>query len=146
MDVEQGLSVYGRDDEWIETSGLGPCIGVAIIFTDRVSMTHQSGSHASDEFDRFCEAVATIIPAPARSSIHPIVAGGQLSCEPMGVENDRAYVLSKLHALGFGKPQVRWCPENAQSNGIVINTQAKTVVVETYFEDDRPVDSKALQF
>lgn len=136
IDVEQGDSAYDCDSEWVETSGLGPCIGVAIVFNGRVSITHQHGAHANVGYDDFCKKINKLVPAEARTLICPIVAGGQLGDDdPDEIIKDRNHVLSTISALGFGSPQVSWCPNDAQSQTILINTLTKTALVEIDFEN-----------
>lgn len=151
IDVPQGESVYDYDAEWVETSGLGPCIGVAIVFNGRVSVTHQHSAHSNLEYFRFCEEVAQHIPVSARASISPIVAGGQIcrddpEDDPDEIMKAREHVESTLSALGFDTLQICWCPDDAQSQTIVINTEKKKAAVEIDFWDDRPQEEVKLRF
>ncbi|WP_199031392.1 hypothetical protein [Ralstonia sp. ASV6] len=136
VDVEQDDSVIDCAGTWVETSGLGPCIGVAVVFGNRVSMIHQSNPYVSDGLKEFCEALDGLIPAAARASVHPIVAGGQLGEFQVEILRDRRYVLSKLNELGFGDPQVKWCPDDA-THGIVVNTSTRTAELEVDMDDGR---------
>ncbi|MFM0549804.1 hypothetical protein P0D69_02375 [Paraburkholderia sediminicola] len=146
VNVEQGDSAYDCDSEWVETSGLGPCIGVAIVFNGHVSITHQHGAHANAGYDDFCKEINELVPAAARTSICPIVAGGQLGeDDPNEIMKDRNYVLSTISRLGFGSPQTLWCPDDAESQTILINTVTKTALVEIDFED-APAQEVILQF
>lgn len=79
VNVEEWSSVYDCGSEWAETSGLGPCIGVAIVFNARVSITHLPGAHANSEYDAFCNKSDELVPVVERASIRPIVARGNLA-------------------------------------------------------------------
>lgn len=145
MEVGQFESTYECDEQVVETQGLGPCIGVAIVFNNRVSMTHQSGPHATDELDGFLDEVCQRISFSDRQKIRPIVAGGLLPGGKISVGKDRKYVLSKLEEAGFGEPQIAWCPDNAESQSIVIDTHLGTAIVETDYANS-PTQRQSLQF
>src|ERR1700722_15903476 len=77
VDVEQEDYVVDHIDAAVETSGLGPCMGVAIIDKNRVSLIHTAGACEASTFESFCDEVGRVIPPADRSSIRPIVAGGE---------------------------------------------------------------------
>ncbi|MEX3689308.1 hypothetical protein AB3X91_39800 [Paraburkholderia sp. BR14263] len=131
MDVGQEHYVVDHSDEVVETSGLGPCIGVAIIYQSQVSLIHTAGADEVPTFGDFCEAVDQVIPQEERSSINPIVAGGDDSELPEDAVRKREYVLAELQDMGFGLPQVIWCPrQHAQT--ILVDCIRKTATLECW--------------
>lgn len=131
MDVEQDKYVVDQDEDVVETCGLGPCIGVAIIYQDRVSLIHTSGAIEVPDFRRFCEEVADVIPPEARAYIRPIVAGGEFEYPPEHSERKRDFVIATLQDMGFGSPQTEWCPKH-HTQTIFVDCEGKEAVIESY--------------
>lgn len=118
MRIYQGefATVALPDDTHLETAGLGPCIGVAIISNGRGFLLH-----ADDPFDRATNdmfaALEKFIPAAKRAQIRPLLAGGVI--EPLfgNSEDDdirnmtldhREEIKRRLREAGFGKPRYMW--------------------------------------
>ena len=131
VDVEQEDCVVNDIDAEVETSGLGPCIGVAIIYKNRVSLIHTAGADEASTFDGFCDEVDQVIRREDRSSIQPIVAGGEYDDFPVDAERKRAHVIAKLQGMGFGSPQIVWCPPDHVQT-ITVDCTRKTATVESW--------------
>jgi hypothetical protein len=131
VDVEQEDYVVDDIDAAVETSGLGPCIGVAIIYKNRVSLIHTAGADEASTFGSFCDEVDRVIRPADRSSIQPIVAGGEDGDFPVDAERKRAHVIAKLQGMGFGGPQIMWCPPDHVQT-IIVDCARKTATVESW--------------
>jgi hypothetical protein len=144
-DVDQESYVVDCDAQFVETSGLLSCIGVAIVFDGRVSMSHYANAHITG-FDDFCKEVEDLVPDIDRPTIRPIVAGGELGDEYRDeIKKSREHVVSELSKLGFGCAQIRWCPEGARSQTILVDTVNKTALIETDFKEN-DIRTETLQF
>jgi hypothetical protein len=118
----------------LETKGLGPCIGVAVVYSRRLSLAHYPNAVAS-EFEGFFDELAAAIPKGDRANVRPVVAGGK---PDTGLEDgtaDRQFVLQKLRDLGFGEPHVHWCTEQEDCHELELDAVDGAILVTS-----RPTD------
>lgn len=124
----------------METTGLGPCIGVAIVYRQRGFILHAAHviierEHLTDPFFRLLD---THIPPAERSTIAPVVAGGCL--ESYGTDEDeelqedtrecRRHIVERLAGAGFAEPRVRWGePDDIHSIFLDLHKQVATLEI-----------------
>jgi hypothetical protein len=96
----------------VVTTGLGPCIGVVVIYKRLVFMMHVHGAHASHTAEEFFAKMASSVPVKSRMGITPRLAGGCNLGKSSEVLISRKWIRDQLKLLGFGKPNARWCPRN----------------------------------
>lgn len=127
-DVEQDSHEVDVECDILETTGLGPCIGVAVAYRGRLSLAHYPNG-ASNDFGGYFNELEILIPSPERASIRPVVAGGLQEYALKNVLADRAYVLNKLTILGFGAPHVRWCTPQEDCHELELDAVAREILV-----------------
>lgn len=108
--VDLDMFEYEVDsDQDLHTFGLGPCVGIAVGYNNKVSMIHtpQPDFGGAEQF--FADLCDTI-PPEARAAVRPILAGALtvFNREPDGQLRTRAWVEAEMARMGFGTPHVFW--------------------------------------
>jgi hypothetical protein len=149
MNVEMHEFGIAEAPEQMETTGLGPCIGVAIIHAQYGFVLHSPDliMEYSSVTEPFFAALDARIPKSCRSGIVPVIAGGCLDTY-IGTAQDqeahestlasRAEVLKKLAEAGFSKPNVRWA-EPHEIHSLFLDIEKRIIFRETV--DMRDFDS-----
>jgi hypothetical protein len=127
-EVEQQKHEVDISCDILATSGLGPCIGVAVVYEGRLSLAHYPNA-ASAEFDDFFDELKVAIPEIDRADIRPVVAGGKTDADLEDIAADREYVLQKLRDLGFGDPHVRWCSEQEDCHELELDAVDGAILI-----------------
>jgi hypothetical protein len=138
MRVPQGeyrTAVYPDETE-LETLGLGPCIGLAIISEHRGFLLHSPDVivEAEDTMIPFFRDVERFIPRALRSTIKPLFAGGLLDSDEQLREATYAcrYTLrERLRGLGFGAPRMFWAQPD-ESHSIRLDLLKQEAELERY--------------
>lgn len=141
MKVEQHDFGTALAPDSLETVGLGPCIGVGIIYRNRGFALHSPDliverDHVTDPFflllDRY-------IAQSERYTIRPVVAGGALEVYTENEDDDelrdatrlcRREILRRLAAVGFGSPHTRWARPD-QIHSLHLDLEKEVIELET---------------
>jgi hypothetical protein len=134
IDVGQSEHEVDRDCD-LHTYGLGPCVGIVVGYSGKVSMLHApmpNGGGAEDFFDELCAA----IPEQKRAQVRPILAGAMATFGRIdaGVRATRKWVEFEMVRLGFGVPHVHW-GDGALFGGHSMTTCIENGTVEIMYED-----------
>lgn len=117
MNVDQGDFGTAVAPEQLSTTGLGPCIGAALIYQQRGFVMH--AQHAIIERETLTNHFFTLldqhIPAAARASVTPVLVGGSIEDDEPGeapglrIADCRLEIVSRFADKGFAAPVIRWC-------------------------------------
>lgn len=124
----------------LDSGGLGPCIVVGLLFSQRAFMLHtalfthevteQNGRHA------FFNQLDREVPITDRASTKALVIGSQVDEEEdkatriAGIESREA-VLGELRSLGFTDIHVQWCPSgHGMIQNLILDTKQRCAFVE----------------
>jgi hypothetical protein len=137
IDVGQSEYEVDRDCD-LHTYGLGPCVGIVVGYSGKVSMLHApmpDAGGAEDFFDDLCAA----IPEQDRTEVHPVLAGALASFGQVnaGLRTTRKWVESKMVGLGFGAPHIHW-GDGGFFGGHSMTTCIENGTVEIRYEDLGP--------
>lgn len=138
MNVEQGDFDTTVAPEDLHTTGLGPCIGAAVICNDRGFVMHAQHVLIEKETvtDRFFELLAQHIPEDKRRFIKPVLAGGSLEGDEANEDPDcsvakcRSEIVRMFRDAGYGSPIVRWC-EPHEIHSLHLDLTKGVVFLET---------------
>jgi hypothetical protein len=146
MKVEMHEYRIATAPEPLETTGLGPCIGVAIIYANFGFALHSPDIIYERESvtDPFFMSLDAQIPNASRQDITPIIAGG--SHVHTGTSRDqevhkstlasRAEILERLSGAGFAQPNVRWAGPHEIAS-LFVDTRKRIIFRETIDMRDR---------
>ena len=128
MNVEMNEFGMEESPDIIETTGLGPCIGVAIAYDKYGFILHSPDVIMEQESvtDPFFALLDNKIPSSYRQLIIPVIAGGCVDTYGGSAAEDREIqerilaarkgILRRLTEFGFYKTNYRWAnPGESQS-------------------------------
>ncbi len=137
------MSAYGSAvaPERLVTTGLGPCIGVAVICAYRGFVMHSPDIFVEYDTvtDPFFELLDTHIPRRSRPGVVPVIACGCLDVYTGTPQDEeihectrkcRGEIVRRLLAAGFANPNVRWAAPN-ESASLLLITERQIIIRET---------------
>lgn len=124
-----------NEPEDVESTGYGPCIGVAMIWNEKATVMHCNDPRMNTG-PRFFADIANEIPSSERCKITPVVFGGSLDQDDPAVANEtlsaRQWVVSELNRMGFIATEEYWCPDvEGASQDLIVLSSAGQVTITT---------------
>lgn len=144
--VEMDHSGSDRDGLILSTDGLGPCIGVAVGYKDRMFLLHTADPlGAPGDFEKFLALLDVAIPLEAKKHVRPVLAGGALEDYPFrkaeiheDTSASRQHAFDSLKARGFGDPICFWGKNESEfGQTLRIDGTSRCIMVA-------PVDGKCM--